>query len=268
MGGPLLFVLRRPAAWRAAGLLIAICVTLAPAGLSAGQAPFVAHLPLIMHDPACPPVPGASYITLSADPPGPHLPPADHPDLSLAVRGYQPTDAYRGLVDYTPEPDPKAPQLGGLFSNRRLPVFANTYQVHDWDWRQMQRGPLIDDPPVSALGMATTPGETIQVPDSGYDIGSGCEVLVLFADSTHITLKYTREDNVVYGYTLHVDGICVEPDLLALYEQCDAAGRQYLPALQPYQAFGYASGAEVVIAIRDTGTFLDARSRRDWWRGY
>jgi hypothetical protein len=70
----------------------------------------------------------------------------------------------------------------------------------------------------------------------------------------------------VYGYTFHVKGICVEPDLLALYQSCAAAGRRFLPALRPRQVFGRARGSEILIAIRDCGTFLDPRSHFDWWR--
>ena len=107
----------------------------------------------------------------------------------------------------------------------------------------------------------------IRVPTSGYNIGDGYQVLVLYASTDRITLKYIREDNVVSGYTLHVEGICVEPGLLALYESLNAAGRQRLPALRGGQAFGRAHDMEVGVAIRDHGTFMDPRSRKDWWRG-
>jgi hypothetical protein len=92
-------------------------------------------------------------------------------------------------------------------------------------------------------------------------------VLVLYANPQRITLKYTREDNVVHGYTLHLEGICVEPRLLALYTTWNNSGRAYLPALTAGQALGRAQGSEVRVAIRDSGTFLDPRSRKDWWRG-
>jgi hypothetical protein len=48
---------------------------------------------------------------------------------------------------------------------------------------------------------------------------------VLYADDSSVTLKYTGEDDVVYGYTIHVVGVCVEPSLLALDQSDDAAGR-------------------------------------------
>ncbi len=90
---------------------------------------------------------------------------------------------------------------------------------------------------------------------------------MLYAAPDRITLKYTRNDNVVQGYTLHVEGLCVDPPLLNLYRSRNAAGRGQLPALQPGQAFARAAGATVGVAIRDSGTFMDPRSCKDWWRG-
>jgi hypothetical protein len=126
---------------------------------------------------------------------------------------------------------------------------------------------VITDPEVTLAGMAVAPGETIHVPGSGYEIGAGYEVLVLYASKERITLKYTREDNVVWGYTIHVENVCVEPSLLALYESWNQAGRDHLPALRAGQAFGRARTDEIGVAIRDTGAFLDPRSRKDWWKG-
>jgi hypothetical protein len=113
--------------------------------------------------------------------------------------------------------------------------------------------------------MATAPGEVLRLPDSGYSIGSGYEALVLYATEERITLKYTREDNVVWGYTIHVENVCVEPSLLALYRAWNDAGRAQLPALRGGQPFGRARGGEIRVAIRDNGTFMDPRSQGCWW---
>jgi hypothetical protein len=171
------------------------------------------------------------------------------------------------LVDYGGAADPRAPQLAALLS-RPAVSFGSAYQVLDWNWGAMRPGPRLVDPPVTALGFDVRRGDTLHVPDSGYTIGEGWEVLVLYASRERITLKYTREDNVVSGYTLHVDGVCVEPRLLALYETCNRAGRSQLPALRKHQPFGRALADQVVVAIRDHGRFLDPRSRKDWWQGY
>jgi hypothetical protein len=190
-----------------------------------------------------------------------------HADLNLALRSYEITSAPLILVAYGPTDDSRAPQLRNLFANGSFRGFSRAYRVYDWDWSTNSRGLLIDDWPVTLAGFPAVPGETLHVPGSGYEIGSGYEVLVLYATENRITLKYTREDNVVYGYTLHVEGVCVEPKLLALYRNMNAAGRHDLPALRARQAFGRAIGGEVGAAIRDTGAFMDPRSRNDWWIG-
>jgi hypothetical protein len=228
----------------------------------------LAYLPSIAQAVRCWPVPGARYLTLAADPPGPSIPAELHPDLNLAVRSYARVQALPELIDYGGALDPGAPQLAGLFSPPRRPDFEATYQVHDWDWEGMRRGPEIASPEVTAVGLLARPGDLVHVPDSGYDIGSDQQVLVLYANAESVTLKYTREDNVVFGYTLHVDGICVAPGLLALYRRCDQAGRHVLPALAADQPYGWVVDTEVIVAIRDNGDFLDPRSRLDWWRAY
>ena len=114
--------------------------------------------------------------------------------------------------------------------------------------------------------MGVKPGETIYTPDSGYDIGGGYEYMVMYAGESDITLHVGREDNFP-GYVIHLDGVCVDPDLLALYRQLHAAGRDELPALRGHQPFGRALGNEIQIAVRDSGSFMDPRSRNDWWQG-
>jgi hypothetical protein len=52
------------------------------------------------------------------------------------------------------------------------------------------------------------------------------------------------------------------------YSEADRDGRWQLPALRHDQSFGVARTTEVRLAIRDRGTFLDPRSRKDWWRGF
>lgn len=193
--------------------------------------------------------------------------PVTHPDLNLGVRSYRMVDAFRGLVDYDGETDNNAPQLWGLFADRRTPVIAHTYQVFDWDWSSNSRGEPIEDFDVTMTGLRVEEGETIFTPDFGHEIGEGYVALVLYADKHRITLKYTGEDNVIDGYTLHIEGLCVYSNLLNLYNARHAEGRGGLPALRPGQPIGYVPGNEVGVAIRDRGAFLDPRSRKDWWQG-
>jgi hypothetical protein len=225
------------------------------------------HFPLVARSvEGCEPVPGATYGTWSIVGDPTDRPAEEHADLNLMLRGYEPTDAYLGLVDYGPPTDPGSPQLTGLFSPPRVASFTAAYQVHQWDWACNCRGPVETDPPATLISVAASPGELVHVPPSGYDIGGGYEALVLYAAPNRITLKYTGEDNVVYGYTIHLESICVDPNLLVLYQQMNAAGRHQLPALRAGQAFARAVGASYVVAIRDTGTFMDPRSHCDWWR--
>lgn len=194
-------------------------------------------------------------------------PPEAHADLNLSVRGYTVVNGFRGLVDYDGNTDGNAPQLWGLFADRRTPEIAHTYQVYDWDWGSNSRADLIEDFEVTMVGFVVSEGEGLYTPDFGHEIGDGYVALVLYADPHRITLKYTGEDNVIEGYTLHIEGLCVYASLLNLYDARQAAGRGALPALRPGQPIGYAPGREVGVAIRDRGAFLDPRSRKDWWQG-
>ncbi len=215
----------------------------------------------------CEPIPNESYGAISVRSGHTDRPAEEHADLNLGLRGYAPTVAYTGFVDLGGDTDPAAPQMPGLFSDRRTPNSKQVFQVYDWNWSTNTRGDLISDPAVTLVGVEVTPGEIIHVPNADNNIGEGYAVLVLYAASSRITLKYTGEDNVRHGYTLHLEGVCVEPRLFALYQQLNDAGRGQLPALRAGQALGRASGDELGIAIRDSGTFLDPRSRKDWWQG-
>lgn len=215
----------------------------------------------------CEAIPGESYDAINIQGSPSDRPAESHADLNLALRGYEGTSAALQFSDYGPAVDPNGPQLPGLFGDQRTPGFTSAYQVFDWDWGCNCRAGLLNRWDTTLLGMAVSPGETIRVPDSGRSIGSGYEVLVLYATPDRITLKYTPEDNVVSGYTLHVEDVCVEPNLLGLYQSLNQAGRGRLPALRAGQAFGRAIGGEIKVAVRDGGAFFDPRSRQDWWRG-
>ncbi len=234
-------------------------------GLLAGRA----FLPLLTVNTAaaCQPLPPATYGALHVLPPPTDRPAEQHADLNLALRSYTPTGGHLGLVDYGGPTDPAAPQLPGLFADNRTGAFVALHRVYDWNWSCNCRGAPLSTLPVTLAELATAPGETVHVPDSGYSIGSGYEVLVLYAAEDRITLKYTRNDNVVHGFTLHLEALCVDPPLLNLYQSLNAAGRGQLPALRQGQTVGRAAGATVGVAIRDSGTFMDPRSRKDWWRG-
>lgn len=246
------------------------------------------YLPLVSRW-SCPITSTNQYVEGTAyqyDNDNPVRPAYNHADKNLALRSYRlntDTRITRGLVDYGTG-DPKVPQFATLFKPARVPPLVNFYRVHHWTWAPSPdpgtRADPITSPPVTALGLQTTPGETLYVPESGYDIGGGMEVIVLFADADSLALRYTRDDSSAPpGYTLHLDNICTDPNLLALYNTLDDPnGHRYtyvppqnrpysysLPSLYAGQPLGIARGGEVVIAITDTGAFQDPRSCNEWW---
>ena len=189
-----------------------------------------------------------------------------HPNLNLSVCGYAPVDAPLRLVELGPVHDPRAPQIPGMFGDRRTPALTQAYQRYRWDENRNCLNDYSSRWEATVLGMGVARGETIYTPDSDYDIGGDYEYLVLYAGETDLTLHVGREDEF-FGYVIHMIRRCTDPDLLALYRQLDAAGRHTLPALRGHQPFGVAAGREIQVAMRDTGSFMDPRSRNDWWQG-
>jgi hypothetical protein len=252
-----------------------------------------AYLPFIAKPYACPRTSTSDYdsgIAYQRDYDNPVRPAVQHADKNIALRGYtldpDPTTAH-DLVNYGSDDDTQPPQFATLFDPARVPLLTNVYRVHHWDWEPSpdpgnRSGPILDYP-VTALGMRTAPGEPLHVPASGYDIGGHptMEVLVLFADEDTVTLRYTRDDSSAPpGYTVHVDNLCTDANLLALYRELDDAGgprykyrgpdeRPYsypLPNLSDGQPLGTARGEEIVVAVADTGSFQDPRSLNEWWQ--
>ena len=256
--------------WPAPGAPAAGGMAIVPLDASTPTPRSRVYLPIIENTDTCAPIPGAGYDSLPLFGPPSDRPAEQHADLNLALRSYAQTTAYLGFVTYGGGSDPGAPQLPGLFADHRSATFQSVFRMYNWDWSCNCRASPIGWPEVTLARLATGPGEVISVPGSGYQIGrlnSGYDVLVLYATETRLTLKYTRDDNVVHGYTLHLEDVCVEPRLLSLYRALDAAGRGSLPALRSGQAVGRAQGAAIGVAIRDSGSFLDPRSRKDWWQG-
>lgn len=214
----------------------------------------------------CQPIPGVSYDKLAVSQPC-GCDPATHGDMNLLLRSWQAVSLTKGLVSVNGPTDGNAPQLYTLFGDERVPAFPAVYQVQQWDWGCNCPKGYITSPEVTLAGMTTTPGEVVHAPLSGYDIGAGHTAILIHAGGGTLTLKYTAEDNVVSGYTIHLDGVCVEPSLKALYDQCHAAGRVELPALSSKQSLGRALGAAIRVAIRDTGSWMDPRVKKDWWQG-
>ena len=228
------------------------------------------YLPLVANLAAPTPAPTYAAIPIAGAPID--RPAHIHGDLNLSLRSYVSTTAELTLVDIEGHTDVNAPQLADIFTPARLPQFSAVYQVHDWDWgcdSDGCRGAPLTDPPVTLLEMATSVGEAIAIPSRDPQIyGGGYKAMVLYAEATRITLVYTRDDTPAHGYVVHFEDFAVEPALLALYQQLNEAGRQQLPALHNGEKIGAATGATIKVAVRDTGKFMDPRSRKDWWVGF
>jgi hypothetical protein len=272
------------------GGLVWLAAARLPPSAAAGQDGFV-YLPLVRSAAACVTGSGQGYSQGPAfqhDLDNPVRPAWNHPDKNLALRGYTPNTSpglQHELIDYGSDDPNQPPQLATLFSPAKVPPLIGFYQVYDWIWADSPnpgiQGDPTTSPPVTAMGLATTPGEAIRVPVSDYDIGGGMEVIVLFADEDSVTLRYAREDSAgSAGYTIHVDRLCTDRNLLAKYRALDdPSGPRYvfvppenrpygydLPQLPAGQPVGVSQGNELVIAIADSGAFMDTRSCNEWWQ--
>jgi hypothetical protein len=200
------------------------------------------------------------------------VPQAD-PDLNLAVRGYISTTAALMLIDLGGDTDEDPPQLDGLVRPTRVPTFTAAAQVYDWDWDLPTtppglggKGAPITTTAVTLLELATTPNEPLYVPARRTPILDNDYIaLVLYAEEARLTIVYTRDDTPAYGYVIHFEDSCTDPNLLALYTVLDQAGRRTLPGLQRADSIGTVGLRPLKIAVRDSGSFMDPRSRKDWW---
>lgn len=218
-------------------------------------------------------LPSGTYTAIPVDGRVDNRPAALHGDLNLALRGYTLTVAALTLIDLGGDTDPDAPQLDGLFNPMRAPTITAVFQVHEWDWGcgpDGCRGQPLTDWEVTLIEVAAAPNEPLHLPWRAPQIyGGGYRAMVLFAEPTRLTLVYTRRDGADHGYVVHLEDIQVDAGLLSLYQELDTAGRTQLPALTNGERLGYASSAGTVkIAVRDTGQFMDPRSRKDWWMGH
>lgn len=183
--------------------------------------------------------------------------PSPNPELNLENRGWEPVDSEKDLINISGSTDRNAPQLGTL-TKACNPRITNTYHIkgHNSEWG------------ATAIGLATAPGDVIQVPDSGYQITDG-DAQILYADSNSVTLGYFDEDDIVNsdgaGYVVYIQNFNVDPGVVEDYNKANAGGRVDLPVVSSFDKLGTASGSEVIVAIRDSGSFMDPRSRKDWW---
>ena len=155
-----------------------------------------------------------------------------------------------------------------------IPTIASVHQVYAWDWGCLDgphgcRTQPIAVPEVTMMGFALPAGTPLSIPTRHPEIYAGdYKAMVLYADASRITIAYTREDTVAIGYVVHIEDMHVDMQLRQLYESLNNAGRGELPALRYSELIGYTTGQPVKVVIRDTGAFMDPRSRKDWWQGF
>ena len=199
-----------------------------------------------------------------------------HPDINIRIRDWVSIDGRLELVpwEHKGEIDRRAPRLNTLIEGEARPSITSLRRVYKWDWDENERSEELEPKPVdlspefdfaNLVGFETG-GNAILVPDSGYALGKGIEILVLFATDSSVTLKYTCEDDMVWGYGIHLMNFQVDPELVAFYNQLDQAGRVSLPALDAGMRIGQGKG-EILVSVRDTGSFMDPRWENDWWQG-
>lgn len=215
----------------------------------------------------CPTTSTESYDSWGVNPPD--LNTNTNPDKNVFLRGYGETAGKLQLVTYGypagEPPDPKAPQLNSILKNGAQ--FLHLYKIHKWDWNNNRPSTEYEDyAPVSVLGLYAKPGQQLLTPTSGYVIATGYKAMLIYADEKSLAINWTGDDDAITGYAAHIDGICVDPNLLALYRQLNSAGRHKMPVLKDGQKMGTAKTNEVRVAIRDSGNFLDPRSKLDWWK--
>jgi hypothetical protein len=139
------------------------------------------------------------------------------------------------------------------------------------------------------LKIPTTANVTeIKVPSTSYDIGGGYEAMVVFAAEDRVTIHIGRHEYFVGtpsgkncnggecsgGYWIYVKDICVDKRILNAYNSVknaqEAAGADkspiQLPMVKPGQTLGKATGASVIVGVRDNGPFIST-SKLVYWQG-
>jgi hypothetical protein len=201
----------------------------------------------------------------------------ENADFRLSILGYETVQELLQRVEYGGPTDPNAPNFYNIFKPRRDIAFAVAYKRREWNWNENAEPPygtpggLNNDWPVSVLDLIATQGEAVYIPRSQVPITSAGPyvAMVLYADEDELTVHYGDRDVVDSGYAIYLANFCVDPNLVALYRAQLSAGKRAtgkLPMLTNDQIVGTAKQNFVTVAVRDSGPFLDPRSRKDWWQ--
>jgi hypothetical protein len=187
--------------------------------------------------------------------------PAENKDYN--IQSYHSVDQKKELFCYTHPQDPTdPPRLWTILG--RTPTIQSTYLV------DLEPSSY----PVHLIGLKTNRGEDVRVPTSGYPhIDQNYDVAVIYADRNSIVLRYAKSDNIAFdqgyprGYTVHIKNINVKDGLWNRSFECSLGSTKNLPGLKGGDVIGTASGSEIIVGIRDSGSLMDPRWIQDWWRG-
>jgi|GEM_PF-5268227 len=210
----------------------------------------------------------ASPAISACNPPSDYstCPAETQPDMNLLIRGWIPTTGSHNLFVYQ-HPTNTAPELNTLIDGNGNPSITSLYKVKPMPWDPPN---FLDNPPglsefATLVGFATNVEQNILVPKYAYTIDGINQVTILYATNTQATLNYTTDDGVGGGYIIHLLNFNVDPKLVECYNKYNSQGRKELPVLAAGEIVGKASGNEVLVSIRDRGTFSDPRWENDWW---
>ena len=188
---------------------------------------------------------------------------AIHPDFNLDIRGFvKSSHATRSTIRPHPEEyvDPHVPDLTTILDHPL--VIKDVYRVFDWNWTANKKGDLLPDS--TLVSVSTLPNEPIHAPSIGYTLGGVYKYLVIYADTNQVVINSTRNGDVTSGYTLHLKNLQVDNQLLTSYHQLESTGGKQLPAITAATVLGCASSQPLLLAIRDTGTFMPVTDPNDW----
>ncbi len=222
----------------------------------------------------CPTTSSQNYTSLGAERSSADIPingPVENnPEINLRLRGFTPVNQGTSLISRNGNnyglDNQMPPQISSLYGGP-LPQIIKTYQIFEWDFQNNKSAaPQVATPnyPVHMLGLAASPGQKLLGLKAGRDIGGGHVFMVLYATPTDITFTHSNSDSLLGGYLFYFLDICVDPNLLALYQKDNASGRGSLPVISTGQVFGTAQSNEVKIVVRDTMSFMDTRYKEDW----
>ncbi len=222
----------------------------------------------------CPTTSSQTYESIKPDTPAQRKisNPENSPEVNINLRGWGEVNEAKELINYGGDTDPNPPPSFGSIFSGRWPKIVKTYIIYEWDWENNRSNigkSATPAWPVHLIGIDAALGEPLLGLKAGRSIFGDYSLMVLYASESSITFTHSTGDTAPPnddGYPIYFVDMCVDPNLLAKYKSDNAGGRQVLPAIRPGQIFGYAKDTDVKVAIRDTGSFMDPRAKKDWWQ--